>query len=84
TSVDELPVKGRGTGGIRLTKFNTESRIDYAWIGPAERAMCIVGQAGAPTKPENVPQPLSLRPTRRDGASSATKARILAVGPLRW
>ncbi|MDH3680346.1 MAG: DNA topoisomerase IV subunit A, partial [Acidimicrobiia bacterium] len=43
TSVDELPVKGRGTGGIRLTKFNTESRIDYAWIGPAERAMCIVG-----------------------------------------
>ena len=84
TSADEFPLKGRGTGGIRLTKFKDESRIDYAWVGLADRAMCIVGQDGAPTKPDNTPQPLSMRPTRRDGVSSQTKARILAVGPLRW
>ncbi len=84
TSVDELPVKGRGTGGIRLTKFKDENRIDYAWIGTPDRAMCVVGQDGAPTKPDNVPQALSLRPSRRDGVSSSTKARILAIGPLRW
>ena len=84
TAVDELPVKGRGTGGLRLTKFGDESRIDYAWVGSGERAMCIVGQASAPTRPDNTPQPLAVRPTRRDGASKATKARILAVGPLRW
>ena len=84
TSVDELPVKGRGTGGLRLTKFSDEQRIDYAWVGSPGRVMCVVGQAGASTKPDNTPQALSLRPSRRDGASKSTPARILAVGPLRW
>ncbi|MGI9614288.1 MAG: DNA gyrase/topoisomerase IV subunit A [Acidimicrobiales bacterium] len=84
TSVDELPVKGRGTGGLRLTKFSDEQRIDYAWVGSPGRVMCVVGQAAASTKPDNTPQALSLRPSRRDGASKSTPARILAVGPLRW
>ncbi len=84
TSVDEIPAKGRGGGGVRLTKFGDERRIDYAWVGSAERAMCVVGQAAAPTKPDNTPVALKLRPTRRDGKSSTTAARILAVGPLRW
>ena len=84
TSIDELPIKGRGTGGVRLTKFKDERRIDYAWVGSPDRAMCIVGQAGAPTKPDNTPQPLKLRPTRRDGTGTTTAARILSVGPLRW
>lgn len=84
TSVDELPVKGRGGGGVRLTKFKDERRIDYAWVGSGDRAMCIVGQPGAPTKPGNAPEPLRLRPSRRDGAGTATPTRILGVGPLRW
>lgn len=84
TSVDELPVKGRGGGGVRLTKFKDERRIDYAWVGSDDRAMCIVGQPGAPTKPGNAPEPLRLRPSRRDGASTATPTRILGLGPLRW
>lgn len=84
TSIDDVPPKGRGTGGVRLTKFSDENRIDYAWIGVADRAMCVVGQEGASTKPDGTPVPLALRPTRRDGASSATDARILSIGPLRW
>jgi DNA gyrase subunit A len=84
TEVDEIPVKGRGTGGVRLTRFKDEQRIDYAWVGAADRAMCVVGQPGAQTRPDNVPLPLSLRPTRRDGASTPTANRILAVGSLRW
>ena len=84
TAVDEIPVKGRGGSGVRLTKFKDERRIDYAWIGPNERAMCVVGQTGASTRPDNEPQPLRLRPTRRDGASSKTPSRILNIGPLRW
>ena len=84
TSVDEIPVKGRGTGGLRLTKFSDEQRIDYAWIGNPGRVMCVVGQSGAATKPDNTPQPLRIRPSRRDGASKPTATRILAVGPLRW
>ena len=84
TSSAEIPAKGRGTGGVRITKFRDEQRIDYAWVGSGDRIMCIVGQADSPTKPDNTPQPLKVRPTRRDGASSSTARRILAVGSLRW
>ncbi len=84
TATSEIPSKGRGTGGVRLTKFKDEQRIDFAWVGPLERTMAIVGQADAATKPDNVPQALTMRPTRRDGTSSRTERRILAVGSLRW
>ena len=84
TAADDLPTKGRGTSGVRITKFRDEQRIDYAWVGPADRVMCVVGQGESSTRPDTTPQPLSMRPTRRDGPSSATPARILGVGPLRW
>ncbi len=84
TPAAEIPTKGRGTGGVRITKFRNEQRIDYAWIGSGDRIMCIVGQADSPTRPDNTPEPLKVRPTRRDGTSSSTPRRILAVGSLRW
>ena len=84
TSVDEIPTKGRGTGGVRLTKFKDEQRLDYAWIGVADRIVGIVGQNDAPTKPDNTPESIGMRPTRRDGFSSTTPRRILHIGSLRW
>jgi DNA gyrase subunit A len=84
TSAEEIPVKGRGTGGVRLTRFKGESRLDYAWVGVPDRTVCVVGTTEAPTRPDNTPVPLRLRPTRRDGASSPTDRRILRVGSLRW
>jgi DNA gyrase subunit A len=84
TSAQEIPVKGRGTGGVRITRFKHEHRIDYAWVGSGDRIMCIVGQEDSPTRPDNMPESFRLRPTRRDGTSNETKRRILAVGSLRW
>ena len=84
TATDEIPSKGRGTGGVRITRFRDETRLDFAWVGPMDRTMCVVGQADSATKPDNVPQALKLRATRRDGASVATERRILAIGSLRW
>ena len=84
TVTAEVPSKGRGGGGVRVTKFKDERRLDYAWIGLPERIVAIVGQADAPTKPDNVPDPVAIRPTRRDGVSTSTSRRILAVGSLRW
>ncbi len=84
TSTEEIPSKGRGTGGVRITKFKDESRLDFAWVGSLERTMCVVSQADSATKPDNTPQPLKLRATRRDGVSSTTERRILNIGSLRW
>ncbi len=84
TSTEEIPSKGRGTGGVRITRFRDENRLDFAWIGPIERTMCVVGQADAATRPDATPRPLKLRPTRRDGASTTTERRILGIGSLRW
>jgi DNA gyrase subunit A len=84
TAIAELPSKGRGGGGVRVTKFKDEQRLDLAWIGIPDRIVAIVGQSDAPTKPANAPESVAIRPTRRDGASSPTPHRILAVGTLRW
>ena len=84
TDAAEVPSKGRGAGGVRITKFKDESRIDFAWIGNPERIVALVGQVDAPTKQDNTPEPVAIRPTRRDGPSSSTPRRILAIGSLRW
>lgn len=84
TDVAEVPIKGRGAGGVRITKFKDENRLDFAWIGNPERIVALVGQVDAPTKQDNTPEPVAIRPTRRDGPSSTAPRRILAIGSLRW
>ena len=84
TRVDDLPIKGRNTGGNRVTKFKDERRLDYAWVGIPERIVAVVGADGSSTKPANAPESVALKPTRRDGASSRVAHRILRVGTLRW
>ena len=83
TSVDEIPVKGRNGGGVRLTKFSGEKRLEYAWIGNPERIVASVGVDGS-TKPAPTPESIALRPTRRDGPSRNLPHRILQIGTLRW
>jgi DNA gyrase/topoisomerase IV subunit A len=84
TLIDELPTKGRGGSGVRLTKFKDDQHIGYAWIGLPERIVAIVGQANSPTKPDNSPESVGMKPTRRDGLGRVTPRRILAIGTLRW
>ena len=84
TDVDELPPKGRGGGGLRLTKFGKERRLDLAAVGPAAALTLLVGQEDAPSKPDNRPEPLSIEPTKRDLTSKKTARRILAAGEGRW
>ncbi len=84
TDTAEVPTKGRGAGGVRITKFKDEHRLDFAWIGNPERIVALVGQPDAPTKHDNTPEPVAIRPTRRDGPSSSAPRRILAIGSLRW
>ena len=84
TMADEIPTKGRGGSGLRLTKFKDDNHLDYAWIGLPERIVAIVGQSDSPTKPDNSPESVGLKPTRRDGLAKVTPRRILSIGTLRW
>ncbi|MEZ5341821.1 MAG: DNA gyrase C-terminal beta-propeller domain-containing protein [Acidimicrobiales bacterium] len=83
TATEGVPQKGRGTSGVRLTKFKDEQRLDYAWIGTPDRIVAVVGQADSPTRPENTPESFAMRPTRRDGASTMLATRALSPD-LRW
>lgn len=84
TDASEIPTKGRATAGVRITKFRSEKRLDWAWVGPEEGVLLVVGTDEAPTKPDPAPQPLTIPHTGRDLASKATRRRLLAVGFGRW
>ena len=84
TDAAEIPTKGRGTGGLRITKFRDESRLELAYVGPERGATLVVGLADQPAKPDPSPEPLSIPHTGRDLVSKAVARRILAVGFGRW
>jgi len=84
TDAAELPTKGRGTSGLRITKFRDERGLDFAWVGPERGATLIVGAEDAPSKPDPNPQPLTIPHTARDLVSKKIPRRILAVGFGRW
>ena len=84
TDAAEVPAKGRGTGGVRLTRFKSEKRLVWAHVGPVDDLVAVVGQEDNPTRPDATPVALSLTPTRRDTLSTATEERLLAVGTRRF
>ncbi|MBS1838666.1 MAG: hypothetical protein JST64_13320 [Actinobacteria bacterium] len=84
TDVEELPTKGRNTGGLRITKFRSEQRLEWAYVGPDSGVLVVVGSEDAPSRPDPSPEPLTLHATGRDLASKATRRRWLGVGTGRW
>ena len=84
TDAAEIPTKGRGTSGLRVTKFRDEHAVDFAWVGPEAGATLIVGTEESPSKPDPNPEPLTIPHTGRDLVSKRIPRRILAVGFGRW
>ncbi len=84
TDAAEIPVRGRNTSGVRLTKFRKEKNLDWAYVGPEDGLVVVVGQLDAPTKADASPEPLTIAHTGRDLVSKATKRRFLGVGFGRW
>ena len=84
TDASEIPTKGRNTGGLRITKFRTEKRLEWAYIGPDVGVLVVVGAEDAPSRPDPTPEALTLHATGRDLASRSTKRRWLGVGTGRW
>ena len=84
TPAEEFDAKGRGGGGVRVTRFTNEKALVYARVGSMDSALAIVGSDDDPSKPAPDPVPLDLEPSKRDLVSSPTDSPILAVGPARW
>jgi DNA gyrase subunit A len=84
TDTEEIPLRGRNTSGVRLTKFRNEKALEWAWVGAEENAAVVVGQPDAPTRPDPSPEPLTIEHTGRDLVSKKTPKRLLGVGFGRW
>ena len=84
TDASELPTKGRAVSGVRITKFRNEKRLDWAYVGPEQGVLLVVGTQDIPSKPDAAPEPLTIQHTGRDLISKATRRRFLAVGFGRW
>jgi DNA gyrase subunit A len=84
TPFDELPSKGRGTGGVRLTKLRGGDRIVAAHIGSTENLWVLMSTDDDPTKLDPTPVPFMIEPTRRDLVSTTTDRQILGIGTVRW
>jgi DNA gyrase subunit A len=84
TDAAEIPTKGRGTGGVRVTKFKDEHALTFAYVGPEAGVSLVVGSEDAPTRPDPNPEPLTIPHTARDLQSRSIRRPILAVGFGRW
>lgn len=84
TDASELPTKGRATAGLRITRFRKEKRLDWAYVGPEQGVLLVVGTEDAPSRPDPAAEPLTIPHTARDLVSKATRRRLLAVGTGRW
>ncbi len=84
TDAAEIPTKGRATGGVRITRFRSEKRLEWAYVGPEQGVLVVVGTEDSPSKPDASPEPLTIPHTARDLVSKATRRRYLAVGVGRW
>lgn len=84
TPFDEVPAKGRGGGGVRLTKLKSGDTLSAAYIGSIENLWVLMSTDDDASKLDPVPVPFAIEPTRRDLVSSSTDRQILALGPVRW
>jgi DNA gyrase subunit A len=86
TPVDDIPVYGRGSAGVRLTKLGDGQRITAVYVGPLDGIQAVMSSDANPNQPDPNPVPFPLAPTKRDLVSTAADhgRRVLALGAARW
>lgn len=84
TPYDEIPTKGRGGVGLRLTKLKDKDKIRDVFIGSVESLWVLMSTDDDASKLDPVPVALSIEPTKRDLVSTSTDRQILAISPVRW
>lgn len=84
TPFEELTAKGRGTGGVRLTKLRAGESLVAARVGPAENLWVLMSTDDDASKLDPTPVPFAIEPTKRDLVSTSTDRQILDLGQVRW
>ena len=84
TPYDELPVKGRGGSGVRLTKLRDGEHLSTAFIGSTEDLWVLMSTDEDASKLDPTPVPFNMEPTKRDLVSSGTDRQVLNIAPVRW
>ena len=84
TPYDELPAKGRGGGGVRLTKLRAGERLRTAIVGSTEDLWVLMSTDEDASKLDPIPVAFGIEPTKRDLVSSSTERQILTIAPVRW
>jgi len=84
TPFDEIPAKGRGGGGVRLTKMKDGDKISAVFIGSIENLWVLMSTDEDASKLDPIPVPFSIEPTKRDLVSTGTDRQILGIGAVRW
>jgi len=84
TPYDELAAKGRGGGGVRLTKLRDGETLTSAFVGSTEDLFVLMSTDEDATKLDPTPVPFAIEPTKRDLTSSSTDRQILSIARVRW
>lgn len=84
TPFEELTAKGRGTGGVRLTKLRAGESLVTARVGSAENLWVLMSTDDDAAKLDPTPVPFAIEPTKRDLVSTSTDRQILDLGHVRW
>ena len=84
TPYDEVPAKGRNTGGVRLTKLRDGERLTLAYVGSTENLWVLKSTDDDASKLDPVPVAFGLEPTKRDLVSTDTDRQILSIATVRW
>lgn len=84
TPFDEIPPKGRGTGGVRLHKLRDDKPLTTAHLGSLENLWTLMSTDEDHSKLDPTPVPFRLEPTRRDLTPASTDRQILRLGEVRW
>ena len=85
TALDEVPRQGRAAGGVRLARLRPgEGGVRLASVAGPVPPWCLLAQPDDPGRVDPQPQPAPVSVTRRDGPTTRTGRRVLAVGTARW
>ncbi|MEM7094085.1 MAG: DNA topoisomerase (ATP-hydrolyzing) [Actinomycetota bacterium] len=84
TPFDELPSKGRGTGGVRLHKLRDNRPLLSAYVGSSEDLWVLMSTDEDHSKLDPTPVRFPLEPTKRDLSATSTDRQILTLGRVRW